>query len=136
MRSPPLSLPLARRRFLQGLGVSALPLQHAHALPLKALEFPRDFGAHPELRTEWWYITGAAQTSSGRELGFQLTFFRTRVDAAQAMRSRFAAKQLIFAHAAVTDLAGGVLLHDQRIARQGFELAQASLQDTDLRLDA
>ena len=134
----PLTSPLARRRFLQGLGLAALPLQalqSAHALPPKALEFPRDFGAHPELRTEWWYITGAAQTASGQELGFQVTFFRTRVDAAQALRSRFAAKQLIFAHAAVTDLAGGVLLHDQRIARQGFELAQASLQDTDLRLD-
>jgi predicted secreted hydrolase len=42
------------------------------------------------------------------------------------MRSAFAAKNLVFAHAAVTDLEGRVLLHDQRIARAGFGVAQAS----------
>jgi predicted secreted hydrolase len=126
----------ARRRCLQWLGLGALPVRAAQALPARPLVFPRDFGAHPELRTEWWYITGAAQGPGGREFGFQLTFFRTRVDAAQGLRSRFAAKQLIFAHAAVTDLAGGVLLHDQRIAREGFGLAQAATEDTDLRLDS
>ncbi len=130
-----LLLPLGSRG-LQGLGVllGAGLAGPARALPPRALAFPRDFGAHPDLRTEWWYITGAAQ-AAGREFGFQLTFFRTRVDAAQALRSRFAARQLIFAHAAVTDLAGGQLLHDQRIAREGFGLAQAAEEDTDLRLD-
>jgi predicted secreted hydrolase len=87
------------------------------------------------LRTEWWYITGHAQDRSGRLFGFQLTFFRTRVDVAQSLQSRFAARQLIFAHAAVTDVQGRKLWHDQRIARQGFGLAQASEQDTDVRLD-
>jgi predicted secreted hydrolase len=50
------------------------------------------------------------------------------------MRSRFAAKQLIFAHTAVTDVAGKRLMHDQRIARAGFELAQASEHDTAVTL--
>jgi predicted secreted hydrolase len=68
--------------WLAGLPVSALP---AHML-----EFPRDHGAHPDLRTEWWYVTGHAR-SGGREFGFQVTFFRTRVDVAKAMTSRFAA---------------------------------------------
>ncbi|MEO6321762.1 MAG: lipocalin-like domain-containing protein, partial [Polaromonas sp.] len=52
----------------------------AHALPARTLAFPRDRGAHPDFRTEWWYITGHA-TSSGagrRSFGFQLTFFRSR----------------------------------------------------------
>ena len=96
----------------------------AWALPPRALQFPRDFGSHPDLRTEWWYITGHAQSGT-REFGFQLTFFRSRVDDTQAMRSAFAAKQLIFAHAAVTDLQGRRLLHDQRIARAGFGIAEA-----------
>ena len=129
-------MPASRRRLLQWLGAAAVagPAGAAHALPPRTLSFPRDFGAHPELRTEWWYITGHAMAGA-RELGFQLTFFRSRVDAAQSLRSRFAARQLIFAHAAVTDLAGGRLLHDQRIAREGFGLAEAATQDTDLRLD-
>ena len=125
-------MPTRRHCLLLPLAALALPVQ---ALPPRTLSFPRDFGAHPELRTEWWYLTGHATAAGGLELGFQLTFFRTRVDAAQALSSRFAARQLIFAHAAVTDLAGGRLLHDQRIAREGFGLAQAATEDTDLRLD-
>nr|WP_048439414.1 carotenoid 1,2-hydratase [Caenimonas sp. SL110] len=103
------------------------------ALGPMTLAFPRDHGAHPELRTEWWYITGHA-TSKGREFGFQVTFFRTRVDATQAMTSKFAAKQLVFAHAAVTDVQGAKLWHDQRIAREGFEVALAAQGDTRVRL--
>ncbi len=105
----------------------------AHALPLRTLQFPRDHGSHPDLRTEWWYITGHA-VAGGREWGFQVTFFRSRVDVAQGLRSAFAARQLLFAHAAVTDLQGQRLLHDQRIARAGFGVAQASEADTAVRL--
>jgi predicted secreted hydrolase len=116
------------------LAASALGLaRKASALPPARLEFPRDHGAHPAFRTEWWYITGQAR-SGDREFGFQVTFFRSRVDATQAMRSRFAAKQLVFAHAALTDVNGRKLWHDQRIAREGFELALAAEGDTRVRL--
>ena len=108
----------------------------AHALSAKGLVFPRDRGAHPEFRTEWWYVTGHAvsQAADARSFGFQLTFFRSRVDAAQGMTSKFAAKQLIFAHAAITDVQGKKLWHDQRIARAGFGVASSSEQDMDLTL--
>ena len=43
-----------------------------------------------------------------------------------SMQSRFAAKQLLFAHAAVTDVQGSKLWHDQRIARAGFGVAEAA----------
>jgi hypothetical protein len=110
-------------------GLAATPV--ASALPRRALVFPRDHGAHPELRTEWWYVTGQARTpgAGGREFGFQVTFFRTRVDATQAMGSAFAARQLIFAHAALTDVQGRKLWHDQRIAREGFGAAGADVMD-------
>jgi len=105
----------------------------ARALPPLALRFPRDHGAHPQLRTEWWYITGSL-ASGGREFGFQVTFFRSRVDATQDMTSKFAAKQLVFAHAAITDVEGRKLLHDQRIAREGFGVVSAGEDDTAIRL--
>lgn len=99
------------------------------------LRFPRDFGAHPEFRTEWWYVTGSlVLPGSDEPYGFQVTFFRSRVDADVATPSRFATRQLLFAHAAVTDPKRGRLLHDERIAREGFGVAQASLQDTQLKL--
>ena len=126
---------LQRRPFLQMAGSLLLPLGSvaSHALAPRTLQFPRDFGSHPDLRTEWWYLTGQAR-SGDRVFGFQVTFFRSRVDATQTMQSAFAAKQLIFAHAAVTDLDGRKLWHDQRIARAGMGVAQASEATTDVRL--
>ncbi|MDB5731294.1 MAG: carotenoid 1,2-hydratase, partial [Variovorax sp.] len=105
----------------------------AAVLAPRPLEFPRDFGSHPDLRTEWWYVTGSAR-SGAREFGFQVTFFRSRIDGTQALRSAFAARQLIFAHAAVTDLQGRKLWHDQRIARAGMGVASAGETDTALHL--
>ena len=108
----------------------------AYALPAKMLAFPRDRGSHPDFRTEWWYITGQA-TSSGagsRSFGFQLTFFRSRIDGTQDMASKFAARQLIFAHAAITEVQGNRLWHDQRIARTGFGVASASEHDMAIKL--
>ena len=125
---------LSRRDLLLAALVASSGLAPAWALPPRTLQFPRDFGSHPELRTEWWYITGHAQAEGGRDFGFQVTFFRSRVDATQGMRSKFAAQQLVFAHAAVTDLEGRALRHDQRIARAGLGGASASETDTALRL--
>ena len=105
----------------------------AAALPAKTLVFPDDRGAHPDFKTEWWYITGQA-LSGDRAFGFQLTFFRSRVEGTQAMASKFAAKQLFFAHAAITDVAGNKLWHDQRIARGGFGVAMASQDDMNIKL--
>lgn len=105
----------------------------ALALPPHTMVFPRDHGAHPQQRTEWWYITGAAQAGE-RSFGFQVTFFRSRVERTQQLRSRFAAKQILFAHAAVTDVQGAKLWHDQRIAREGFGVAEAATGDARVRL--
>lgn len=123
---------MRRRPLLAALPALAFA-RGARALPPRRIAFPADHGAHPDLRTEWWYITGHAE-SGGRSFGFQVTFFRTRVDATQGMQSAFATKQLLFAHAAITDVQGRKLWHDQRIARAGFGIAQAGEQDAQLRL--
>lgn len=138
---PPPRGRIARRSLLAGAAGLCLASPPAWALPARVLRFPRDHGSHPEFRTEWWYITGHA-TAQGdgapREFGFQVTFFRSRVDATQAMTSALAARQLIFAHAAVTDVQGGRLWHDQRIARSSgspeLDQASAAEDDTHLRL--
>ncbi len=133
--SPALERSPTRRQWLAyaSTAVFAGTVPNALALPPRQMQFPRDFGSHPDLRTEWWYITGQA-LAGGQRWGFQVTFFRSRVDAAQSLQSAFAARQLVFAHAALTDLAAGRLHHDQRIARAGFGVAGASESDTDIRL--
>ncbi len=103
-------------------------------IPGQTLKFPRDFGAHPDFRTEWWYATGWLQTPDGKSLGFQVTFFRSATEHDAANSSRFAPKQLIVAHAALSDPAVGKLVHDQKIARTGFGLAHASEATTDVKL--
>jgi len=104
--------------------------------PGKQLVFPQDFGAHPGYRTEWWYVTGWLETPDRKPLGFQVTFFRSATDHDPANPSRFAPKQLIIAHAALSDPAEGKLLHDQKSAREGFGIAHAKEGNTDVRLGA
>ena len=110
-----------------------LPASHAAQPTAGGLQFPADFGAHPASRTEWWYVTGSLHADA-RQWGFQVTFFRSATGRAAGQASRFAATELVFAHAAVTDLAGQRLRHDQRVARSGFGIAQAGTTDTDVRL--
>jgi predicted secreted hydrolase len=99
-----------------------------------ALQFPADHGAHPQFRTEWWYVTGWLKTDDGQDMGFQVTFFRTRPLVEERNPSRFAARQVLFAHAALSDRATGRLLHGERAARQGFGLAEARTGDADIAI--
>ena len=103
-------------------------------IPNRAFVFPADHGAHPEFRTEWWYVTGAVKTAKGKELGFQITFFRTRPSVSLQNPSKFSPRQILFAHAAVSDPSVGKLLHDQRAARAGFGIASAKVGDADVRI--
>ena len=111
------------------------PPQFSPVLPRVALTFPHDFGAHPGFRTEWWYVTGWLETPDKSPLGFQITFFRSATELDTANPSRFAPKQLIIAHAALSDPRAGKLLHDQKSAREGFGLAYTREGNTDVKLD-
>ncbi|HYD80724.1 MAG TPA: carotenoid 1,2-hydratase [Paucimonas sp.] len=104
-------------------------------MPDKPVDFPQDFGAHPSFRTEWWYATGWLDMPDKAPLGFQITFFRSATEHDAANPSRFAPRQLLFAHAALSDPSIGKLLHDQRSAREGFGLAYAKQGNTDVKLD-
>lgn len=98
------------------------------------LRFPVDHGAHPDFRTEWWYVTGWLDTPQGPK-GFQITFFRSRPELAGDNPSAFTPRQIIFAHAALADRAHGRLRHATRIARAGFGLANARVGDMDVKVD-
>lgn len=86
------------------------------------MQFPRDEGSHPDFRIEWWYITGWLDEAT-RPLGFQITFFRVRPERKHDNPSTFTPRQIMVAHAALSDPAHGQLIHAQRAAREGFGLA-------------
>ena len=113
----------------------AAPPPFSSVIPGKPIVLPRDFGAHPAFRTEWWYVTGWLETPDRKPLGFQITFFRSATEHDANNPSHFAPKQLIIAHAAVSDPALGRLLHDQKSAREGFGRAYAKEGDTDVKLE-
>lgn len=113
----------------------AAPSPYPVVRPGIRLSFPADHGAHPAFRTEWWYVTGWLKGEDGRDVGFQVTFFRVNPHAGAGNPSRFAARQVIFAHAALSDPRIGHILHAERAARAGFGLAGAATGDADVRLN-
>ena len=114
---------MKRRSFL------ALPL--VAVIPDKKFSFPRDHGAHPEFRTEWWYITGWLDGP----VGFQITFFRFRPEVDEANPSAFNPRRILVAHAALADPKVGRLVHEERAARAGFSLAEAEETRTAVWID-
>lgn len=131
-----------RRRWLAlalSAGMGSLAVRPAAALTPRPLRFPADHGAHPDTRTEWWYVTGwlrpaGAPADAAPSHGFQVTFFRSRTGVRADHPSAFAATQLLMGHAALSDLAAHRLRHDERIARAGLGWASAATDDARIHL--
>lgn len=133
--------PLRRALLMAALLPAAAARAQERADPVRRgrpLAFPRDHGAHPGSAIEWWYATGWAGPAERPRWGWQVTFFRARTGWNAAGGGRFAAPQLLFAHAAVTDLALGRHRHAQRIVRwngqPGATAGAASTTDGRVRI--
>jgi len=103
--------------------------------PNHVLRFPYDEGSHPEFRTEWWYVTGWLNLPKGPDIGFQITFFRTRPELRTVSPGSFSPGQIFIAHAALSDPQQRGLFHDQRAARPAFGLAGALQGRTQVWID-
>ncbi len=102
----------------------------AVALPGWSYQFPRDHGEHADFKTEWWYFTGNLAAESGREFGYQLTFFRqgiTPPDERIESASRFVAGDIYFVHFAVTDFESGDFRGSQILSRGAYGEAGAAV---------
>jgi len=93
------------------------------AVPGYRYEFPRDFFAHPEFQTEWWYTTGNVKSTDGRAFGFELTFFRQAVSRNELKRGAWDVRDIYLAHLALSDLDGGRFYHSERVNRSGPGIA-------------
>lgn len=108
-----LAAPAAAQGFA-GLGTQA----EGFAVPERgtALSFPRDHGAHPEFRIEWWYVTANLKGEDGRDYGAQWTLFRSAL--APDEREGWSSPQIWMGHAAVTTPERH--LSAERLARGGI----------------
>jgi predicted secreted hydrolase len=98
------------------------------AVPGYTLTFPADHAAHPNYRTEWWYYTGHLQTSTGKRYGYQLTFFRRRVDSngPTLNPSKWFADSVYMAHMAITDETAKRFVYGEKLNRAALGLAGAA----------
>jgi len=94
----------------QGLGFTQVT-------PGQSLQFPRDHGAHPDYRVEWWYLTANLEDHEGRQWGLQWTLFRQALSP-QQVQAGWHSNQVWMAHAAITTPDGH--FHEQRFARGGI----------------
>ena len=91
------------------------------ALPGYTYQFPRDDFSHDDYRIEWWYYTGNLKGEKNRSFGYQLTFFRVRLQ--QEPRSDNASSweidHIYFAHMTVSDIQNKKFHFFERINRKG-----------------
>lgn len=99
----------------------------ARALTVRDFSFPRDYGAHPDFQTEWWYYTGNVATAEGRRFGYQLTIFRRALEVVNPARlSEWGTNQLYFAHFTISDIQSGTFYDSARYSRGAAGLAGAT----------
>jgi len=97
--------------------------------------FPRDHGAHPDFKTEWWYFTGNLQDASGRKFGYQLTLFRQGIQFTPAQpQSKWAVRDFYFGHFTISDLAAGQFHVAERVTRGALGEAKAATGHMDVAL--
>ncbi len=101
-----------------GLGTQA----EGFAVPERGVPFvfPRDHGAHPDYRIEWWYLTANLKSADGRSFGLQWTLFRSALEPGGK-----GASQIWMGHAAVTSAERHLVA--ERLARGGTGQAGVTL---------
>ncbi|MEO8043127.1 MAG: lipocalin-like domain-containing protein, partial [Acidobacteriota bacterium] len=101
-----------------------------------AVTLPRDLAAHRDAQTEWWYYTGHAETSSGREFGFELVFFkrRTDLDSFSIVPLRLLGNPYYFAHFAVTDIGDSKFRYSHRKSANGLLDFPAAMSESHYHL--
>ncbi|MCE0521565.1 MAG: carotenoid 1,2-hydratase [Methylacidiphilales bacterium] len=97
--------------------------------------FPRDHGAHPNFKTEWWYFTGNLQDGRQRKFGYQLTLFRQGIQFTPAQpTSRWAVRDFYFGHFTISDLAANQFHVAERVSRGALGEAKAAPDRMDVAL--
>jgi predicted secreted hydrolase len=97
--------------------------------------FPRDHGAHPNFKTEWWYFTGNLRDVHARPFGYQLTLFRQGIQFTPAQAtSRWAVRDLYFGHFTISDVAANEFHVAERVSRGALGEAKATPDRMDVAL--
>lgn len=103
-------------------------LGYARADGVRPFDFPTDYGAHPDYKTEWWYFTGNLFAENGRRFGYELTLFRSALappDSLDAVDEGWSTRQLYMGHFSLADPETGTFHAFERFSRGAAGLAGA-----------
>lgn len=67
------------------------------------VKLPRDLYYRKDYRVQWWYFTGHLQDDSGRDFGYELTFFSAGIQK-KAYKSEFGPNTVYISHFAISDI--------------------------------
>jgi predicted secreted hydrolase len=119
----------SRQTFAETIAAIRIGTAHqseAQQSGFKTIQFPRDHGAHPDERIEWWYLTGWLDADTG----IQATIFRVRLG--KARQSTWGSNQWLMGHAALVRRGWSKLIHEQTAWRSVKHVAEFS--ETDLNI--
>jgi len=88
------------------------------------LKFPEDFYYKKDYRVQWWYFTGHLLDQTGREFGYELTFFVVGIQK-KTYKSRFGLRNIYISHFALSDVANNIFLFSDRSDSGAFDFAGA-----------
>lgn len=102
-------------------------LGYARATGPVPFDFPADFGAHPDFKTEWWYFTGNLTSDQGRRFGYEMTIFRSALRPPDSLESasEWSTNQLYMGHFSLADPETGSFHAFERFSRGAAGLAGA-----------
>ncbi len=97
--------------------------------------FPRDHGAHPGFKTEWWYFTGNLEDERKRRFGYQLTIFRQGIQLVPAQpESCWSVRDFYFGHFAVSDIGNDRFHSEEKVSRGALGEAHATTGKMDVAI--
>ncbi len=86
--------------------------------PGRELRLPGDHAAHPETRTEWWYLTGPLEGPDGELFAFQATWFRRALMyEVEQGRSKLATRDVLLFHGVLADVGQGTVHFVEQASR-------------------
>jgi len=128
--------------FLGSIQVALAAEEWERAIEPRDWQFPRDHGAHPDFKTEWWYFTGNLQSDDPNQkgdFGYQLTIFRQGIfrhpqQTQSQQKSQWALHDLFFGHFTMSDLRKGKFLFSEKVDRGALDQAFSREGKMDVKL--
>ena len=94
-------------------------------------KFPDDFYYRKDYRVQWWYLTGHLLDETGREFGYELTFFAVGVQKRE-YKSRFGVRNIYISHFALSDVKNRKFLSSESADAGVFGFAGAAEKGLDV----